>query len=118
MTKSMANRIRKIASILQASAPPSVVLRYGSLKRLPNDASGERHIVASNVDPTLLPNVQRCEFEERFGPAPAGQELSFDVYLSLGAEECDVKDVGPAPVDLELDFDSDSDSDDADEYPP
>jgi len=106
MTKTLTKRIRKLASILLASALPPVAFRYGSLKRLPSDASGERHVVVSKREPTSLPNVQRCEFEEEIGPAPAGQELSFDVYLSLDPEGCDVEEeVGPAPVDLELKFD-------------
>ena len=97
MTKTMTKRIRKLASILLASALPPVAFRYGSLKRLPSDASGERHVVVSKREPTSLPNVQRCEFEERVGPAPVVQELSFDIHLSLDGERCELQ-MQVAPV--------------------
>jgi hypothetical protein len=87
MTRTLAKRIQKLESILQARALPPVVFRYGSVKRLQNDPSRERHVVVSKSEPTALPNVERCEFEERSGPAPAGHELSFDVYLSLEDED-------------------------------
>jgi len=97
MTKTLTRRIRKLASLLQPNALPPVVLRYDSLKRLPNDVSCERHIVASKREPTSLPNVQRCEFEERVGPAPVVQELSFDIHLSLDGERCELQ-MQVAPV--------------------
>jgi hypothetical protein len=87
MTRTWAKRIRRLESILQARALPSVIFRYGSVKHLPSDASGERHIVVLNREPTALPNVERCEFEERMGPAPAAHQLTFHVYLSVEDEK-------------------------------
>ena len=86
MTKDWAKRIRKLESQLRPRTLPRVVLRYGVVKRLPNDASGERHIVVSKSEPTALLNVEQCGFEERLGPAPASDEISFDVYLSFETE--------------------------------
>jgi hypothetical protein len=54
----------------------------GSIKLLPCDTPGERHVVVSKSEPTALANMERCEFEERSGPAPMAPELVFDVYLS------------------------------------
>ncbi len=42
--------------------------------------------MVSKNERTALPNVERCEFEERMGPAPACDELSFHVHLSLEDE--------------------------------
>ena len=81
MTNSWA-RIRKLESIFQPSALPPAVFRYGYVQRLPKGTSGERHVAVSKSEPTALPNVERCEFEERDGPAPASPELSVNVYLS------------------------------------
>jgi hypothetical protein len=82
MSNALTKRIQKLESILRTRAVPQVVFRYGSLQLLPNDTPGERHVVVSKSEPTALPNVARCEFEERSGPAPVGPELVFDVYLS------------------------------------
>ena len=43
--------------------------------------------MVSKSEPTARPNVARCEFEERVGPAPTGHEPSFNVYLSLEDEK-------------------------------
>jgi hypothetical protein len=86
MTRTLAKRIQKLESILQTRALPPVVFRYGPVKRLPNDRCGERHVVVSKSEPTALPSVERCEFEEQFGPAPNCHELTFNVYLSLEDE--------------------------------
>ena len=82
MTNSWA-RIRKLESIFQARALPPAVFRYGYVQRLPKGTSGERHVAVSKSEPTALANVERCEFEERDGPAPASSELSVNVYLSF-----------------------------------
>jgi hypothetical protein len=89
MTRLWTKRIRKLQAMLQTSAPPLVVFRYGSVQRLPDDPPGERHVVVTTSEPTVLPNVERCEFQERVGPAPADGELSFNVYLSSEDETGD-----------------------------
>jgi hypothetical protein len=86
MTATWAKRIRKLELQLRAKARPQVVFRYGSVQPLPGNPPGERHVAVSKSDPTSLLNVERCEFEERLGPASGGDEISFDVYLSLEAE--------------------------------
>jgi hypothetical protein len=64
-----------------ASAPPK--LRYGAIKPLPTDYTGERHVVIVKCEPTTSPKVERCEFEERPGPAPPNSDDgSVNVYLS------------------------------------
>lgn len=87
MSRSLAKRIQRLEAILQVRARPQVIFRYGSVKRLPIDLSGERHVVVSKSEPTVLPNVERCEFEEWVGPAPAGPEINFNVFLSLEDEK-------------------------------
>lgn len=87
MTKTWAKRIRRLESILQNPGRPPVVFRYGYVRYLPQDTDGERTIAIAKSEPAALPNVQRCEFEERVGPAPAARDdLSFTVYLSVEDE--------------------------------
>ena len=58
-------------------------LRYGWLRRLPDEFVGARHVVIVKRRPTKLPNIEWCEFEERAGPAPAGPEDdACTVYLT------------------------------------
>ncbi len=45
--------------------------RYGFLKKLPKEFSGERHVVTVTSEPQGSPRVLRCSFEERAGPEPA-----------------------------------------------
>jgi hypothetical protein len=87
MTKTWAKRIQKLESILRTRMHSPVVFRYGSVKRLPSDPSGERHVAVSSSEPTALAHVERCEFEERLGPAPARDEPTFHVYLTLEDEK-------------------------------
>jgi len=84
--RSWAKRIQKIESMLSIGAQPAMKLRYGYVRRLPEDVEGDRHIGISKSEPTALPNVELCQFEEQLGPAPDVDELSFDVYLSLEDE--------------------------------
>jgi hypothetical protein len=88
MTKTWAKRIKRIEAMLETRAPPRVVFRYGFVKHLPEDTAGGRHVVAVKSEATSLSNVQKCDFEEHFGPSPESGELGFNVYLSLkGAPE-------------------------------
>jgi hypothetical protein len=86
MNQSWAKRIHKLEVLIQAREHPPARFRYGSIKRLVKDASIERHVAVSKSEPTALPNVDRCEFEERAGPAPVLHELDFNVYLNLEDE--------------------------------
>jgi hypothetical protein len=73
--------------MLETRAPPRVVFRYGFVKRLPEDTAAGRHVVAVKSEATSLSNVQKCDFEEHFGPAPDSGELGFNVYLSSQEEK-------------------------------
>jgi hypothetical protein len=89
MTRTWAKRIQRLESILQNPERLQVVFRYGDVRYLPPGTVGERHVAIAKSEPTSLANVQRCEFEERVGPAPeARDELSFTVYLSVEDEAC------------------------------
>jgi hypothetical protein len=58
------------------------VMQVGSLKKLPDDFVGERHVVVVKRRQTSTPNYESCEFEERPGPEPPGlrdQALRFYV---------------------------------------
>ena len=58
----------------------TVVYRYGYLKALPKDFLGERHVVIVKKESAGSPYCERCDFEERPGPAPPGG--AFRVYLT------------------------------------
>ena len=47
-------------------------MQVGSLKKLPDDFVGERHVVVVKRRQTSTPNYESCEFEERPGPQPPG----------------------------------------------
>ena len=83
MNQTWAKRIQRLESILQSRALPPVVFRYGSVKRLPIDPPSERHVGISRSESTGRPGVERCEFEERVGPAPPPYGLVFHVYINL-----------------------------------
>jgi hypothetical protein len=87
MSAKWAKRIQKLESILLSRARPPVVFRYGPVRYLRDDVTGERHIVVSESHATSLPNVVRCEFEERVGPRPEeDDDLNFNVHLDLREE--------------------------------
>jgi hypothetical protein len=87
MTKTWAKRIQRLESILQNPGRLPVVFRYGYVRYLPQGTGGERTIAIAKSEPTALPNVERCEFEERVGPASEARDgLSFTVYLSVKDE--------------------------------
>jgi hypothetical protein len=87
MKKAREKRIRTLELTLRSRARPPMVFRYGSIRYLPPDTGGERHIAIVKSEPTALANVEHCEFEERMGPAPdVHPDLSFAVYLSVEGE--------------------------------
>ena len=61
-------------------------MRYGWLKHLPADFTGERHVAIIKREPTNRPNIEWCEFEERMGPPPNSDEGSFCIYMEAGCE--------------------------------
>lgn len=87
MTKTWAKRIQRLESILQNPRLSLAVFRYGYVRYLPQGTDGERTIAIIKSEPTSLPNVERCEFEEQVGPAPAAHDgLTFTVYLKVKDE--------------------------------
>jgi hypothetical protein len=59
------------------------VMQVGSLKKLPDDFVGERHVVVVNRKPTGMPKYESCEFEERPGPEPPGlRDQACRVYVT------------------------------------
>jgi len=87
MSIKWAKRIQRLELLLESRARRPAVFRYGPVKYLAGDVTGERHIVASQNHPTAIPNVERCEFEERVGPAPDSDDPNFNVYLDLREEK-------------------------------
>jgi hypothetical protein len=78
MRSSLTKRIERLESVVPAAAP--VYFRYGTVKPLPADYDGPRHVVAVTSTPTRSPYVVWCEFEERQG-AKSADDGSFVVYL-------------------------------------
>jgi len=83
VTRSLMKRVQELESKLNVRTQSAIKLRYGYLQRLPEDLEGDRHIETSKSEHTAFPNVELCAFEERLGPGPDLDELTFDVYLSL-----------------------------------
>ena len=71
MTTSLRIRIARLEARPQAAR--TEVLLYGWIDPLPDDHTGERHLVIVKREPTRSPNIEWCEFQERSGPAPAGR---------------------------------------------
>ena len=85
MKATLISRLERLEARSAVQKP--VKFRYGRVRRLPHDFTGERHVVVVKSEPTRSPDVEWCEFEERAGPAPAGLlsvDMSFNVYLAAG----------------------------------
>ena len=80
MKNSLLARLKKLEASI---APvPSIEYRIGLLKLLPEDFVGERHIAIVKRGPPGE-NTPWCEFEERPGPPPPGQDDGVPrIYLS------------------------------------
>ena len=64
-------------------ARESGMLRCGYLTRLPEDFTGERHIVTVQREPSGSPHEEWFQFEERPGPAPPGSDYGgLTIYLT------------------------------------
>ena len=82
MKATLLSRIRRLEAASSVSTAPAK-FRYGWLTPLPGDFAGERHIVATSIQPTTSQNIEWCQFEERPGRAPAtGGVDAFSVYLT------------------------------------
>jgi hypothetical protein len=64
-------------------------MRWGLLKKLPEDYAGERHVAIVEIDPSCSPKAGQCEFEERPGPAPPGQD-DLGCYVYFTADEMNI----------------------------
>ena len=74
-------RLERLEARVEPAAP--LMLRYGWLKPLPADFTGERHVVMIKSQPTTSPNIEWCQFEERPGAAPTeGSDGSLTVYMT------------------------------------
>jgi hypothetical protein len=81
MKSSLISRVERLEALMKAKEPGK--LCYGWLTHLPEDFTGERHVVTVKREPTGSTHVLWCEFEERPGPAPLGSdEGSFTIYLT------------------------------------
>jgi hypothetical protein len=59
------------------------VMQVGSLKKLPDDFVGERHVVVVKRQQTSTPGFESCEFEERPGPEPPGaRDQAWRIYVA------------------------------------
>jgi hypothetical protein len=87
VTRTLVKRIQKLESMLNVRTQSAMKLRYGYVKRLPKNLEGDRHVETVKSESTAFPNVELCTFEERLGPAPDMDELTFDVYLSLEEDD-------------------------------
>jgi hypothetical protein len=72
MTSRLLDRIRRLEQRSELARPAN--LRYGWVKPLPEDYAGERHVVIIKREPTRLPRIEWCEFEERAGGGPRGAD--------------------------------------------
>jgi hypothetical protein len=81
------HRLEKLEARTESEKLP--FLRYGWLKPLPQEFSGERHVVIVKREPTGSPRVEWCEFEERAGPALAN---------GTGNDAVRICSPGPVPI--------------------
>ena len=81
MRSKLLARLERLEARTEPAAP--LILRYGWLRPLPADFTGERHVVIVKRQPTKSPNIEWCEFEERPGAAAAeGSDGGLTIYLT------------------------------------
>ena len=82
MKRSFRSRIERLEARTKASEP--FMLRTGYLTHLPEDFTGERHVVVVKREPIAGSKYREwCEFEERPGPAPPGSDDGgLTIYLT------------------------------------
>jgi len=80
MRSKLLSRLERLEAVSQDARQS--VMQVGSLKKLPDDFVGERHVVVVKRYPSGTPNWEPCEFEERPGPAPSGvQDEASRIYV-------------------------------------
>jgi hypothetical protein len=81
MKPSFRSRMKRLEARTKASEP--LMLRTGFLTQLPEDFTGERHVVVLKREPAGSPHQEWCDFEERPGPAPPGSDDGgLTIYLT------------------------------------
>jgi hypothetical protein len=89
MKSSIRVRVKRLEARTKARTIPP--FRSGYLTRLPEEYTGERHVIIVRSEPDGL-HGEWCEFEERPGPAPPGShDGGFRVYCTK--EEGDVRPI-------------------------
>jgi len=63
-------------------------MRYGWLKPLPADFTGERHVAIIKREPTDRRNIEWCQFEERVGPPPPNSDDGSFCIILKGEAGC------------------------------
>ena len=79
MRSTFRSRLEKLEAHRCAAA---TITRSGIVVRLPDDFTGERHVVLATRWPTDSPNAEWCQFEERPGPGPNEADGAHVMYLS------------------------------------
>jgi hypothetical protein len=81
MTSRLISRVERLEARAKAKAPSA--LCSGFLTPLPQDYTGERHVVTVTREPTGSPGCFWCQYEERPGPAPPGLDDDADLHIYL-----------------------------------
>jgi hypothetical protein len=68
MKRSFVRRIEKLELMLQSRVRPAAVFRYGSIRYLPPDTVGERHIAIVKTEPTALPLRRSPKLTHPYSP--------------------------------------------------
>ena len=85
MKSSIRVRVERLEARTKALTIPP--FRSGYLTVLPEEYTGERHVIIVRSEPNGL-HGEWCEFEERPGPAPPGSnDGGFRVYLNVEARD-------------------------------
>jgi hypothetical protein len=81
MRSKLLSRLERLEAVSQDAR--QAVMQVGSLKNLPDDFVGERHVVVVKRQQTSTPNYESCEFEERPGPEPPGmRDQACRIYVT------------------------------------
>ena len=80
MRAKLLSRLERLEAVSQDARQS--VMQVGSLKKLPDDFVGERHVVVVKRYPSGTPNWEPCEFEERPGPGAVRGKLP--IWRNIG----------------------------------